>query len=258
MSKHSVLFQPDSETAVFLQDVSVAYTIPSEKVGTFKEYAIKKILNKIRQHTFMALDGINLTVKRGQVFGIIGRNGAGKSTLLKVISRVLYPTYGRVWINGTVSPLLELGAGFHPELTGVENIFLNGTLLGHSRDEIQKKGNSIIEFSEIGEFINAPIRTYSSGMVARLGFAIATAWEPDILILDEILSVGDAGFQVKSEKRMKEIIGNGATVLLVSHSPKLIESVCQSAILMEHGRIIGEGSGHEISKKYDQLLESKG
>ncbi len=153
---------------------------------------------------------------------------------------------------------MELGAGFHPELTGVENIFLNGTLLGHSRDEIIKRGPAIVEFSEIGEFINAPIRTYSSGMVARLGFAIATAWEPEILILDEILSVGDAGFQVKSEKRMKEIINNGATVLLVSHSPKLIESVCQSAVLMEHGRIIAEGSGQEISEKYNHLLESKG
>lgn len=254
MSDNLSRFQPESDSAVFLQGVTVAYKIPSERIGTIKEYVIKRLLNKISHQPFLALSDVNLTIKRGQVFGIIGRNGAGKSTLLKIISKVLYPTSGRVWINGRVSPLLELGAGFHLELTGVENIFLNGTLLGHSTKEIRKKGNAIIEFSEIGDFINAPIRTYSSGMIARLGFAVATAWDPDILILDEVLSVGDAGFQQKCERRMGEIIKNGATVLLVSHSTKLIEDLCQNAVLLEHGRISAIGSGKEISEAYTRSL----
>jgi ABC-2 type transport system ATP-binding protein/lipopolysaccharide transport system ATP-binding protein len=258
MSDSYSLSQPENGTVVFLQGVSVVYKIPTERIGTIKEYAIKKILKKINHHTFTALDHIDLSIQRGQVFGIIGKNGAGKSTLLKVISRVLYPTSGRVWINGKISPLLELGAGFHPELTGIENIFLNGTLLGHTRKEIQEMGNKIIEFSEIGEFINAPIRTYSSGMVARLGFSIATAWDPEILILDEVLSVGDVGFKQKCEVRMKEIIGNGATVLLVTHSPSSIETLCQNAILLDQGKIRNMGTGKEISQIYTNLLTTKG
>ncbi len=249
-------FEPSQTTAVHLQGVTVAYQIPSERVNSIKEYAIKKILKKISFQKFLALNDINLEVKRGQVFGIMGRNGAGKSTLLKVISRVLYPTSGRVWINGIVSPLLELGAGFHPELTGIENIFLNGTLLGHNRKEIQQKGDAIIAFSELNEFINAPLRTYSSGMVGRLGFSVATAWKPDILILDEVLSVGDAGFQKKCEVKMQSIIKGKSTVLLVSHSPKLIAELCSQAILLDHGQIISEGSGPQISEKYLSLIST--
>jgi len=257
MSNHFSQFTPDKDTAIFLQDVTVAYTIPSERVGTIKEFAIKKLLRKISNHPFLALNNLNLTIKSGQVFGIVGRNGAGKSTLLKVISRVLYPTSGRVWIRGKVSPLLELGAGFHPELTGIENIFLNATLLGYSREEILEKGDAIIDFSEIGEFINSPIRTYSSGMVARLGFAIATAWEPEILILDEILGVGDEGFQKKCECRMIEIINTGATVLLVSHRPKSISDLCQTAVLLEQGQVSAIGNGKEISEAYTNILSAK-
>lgn len=254
---YSQLSNLSSNTAVFLQGVTVSYQLPSERIATIKEYAIKKILKKISHHNFLALNNINLEITKGQVFGIVGRNGAGKSTLLKVISRVLYPTSGRVWINGAVSPLLELGAGFHPELTGVENIFLNGTLLGHTRKDIQQHGNAIIDFAELGEFINSPIRTYSSGMVGRLGFAIATAWIPDILILDEVLSVGDAGFQQKCETRIKELIQSGATIILVSHSIATIEKLCSHAILLDHGQVIANGSGDEISKKYSELLERR-
>ena len=251
----SFLTQPAEETAIFLRNISVEYRIPTERIGTIKEYLIKRITGKIHHQSFFALKEVNLSIQRGEIFGVIGRNGAGKSTLLKVISRVLYPTTGRVWIKGIVSPLLELGAGFHPELTGMENIFLNGTLLGHSRTDIQNKIPDILAFSEIGDFINAPIRTYSSGMVARLGFSVATAWQPDILILDEVLSVGDTGFQKKCSTRMQQLIKGDATVLLVTHSPTLIAELCTKAVLMDHGRIISTGSGAEISQTYMKMLD---
>jgi ABC-type polysaccharide/polyol phosphate transport system ATPase subunit len=248
------LTEPDGKTAVYLKDVSVAYRIPTERIGTIKEYVIKKIRGKVHHQHFYALQDINLSVEQGEIFGIIGRNGAGKSTLLKVASRVLYPTTGRVWIKGIVAPLLELGAGFHPELTGMENVYLNGTLLGHSRHEIKEKIDEILAFSEIGDFINAPIRTYSSGMVARLGFSVATVWEPDILILDEVLSVGDAAFQKKCSARMQTLIKGKSTVLLVTHSPTLIAELCTKAVLLDHGKIVSSGSGKEISEQYLELL----
>jgi ABC-2 type transport system ATP-binding protein len=238
------------DISVQLTGVTVAYNIPTERIRSIKEYVIKRIQSQIHNNLFYALNNINLTITKGQVFGIIGRNGAGKSTLLKVVSRVLYPTSGLVRIYGMVSPLLELGAGFHPELTGVENIFLNGTLLGHSRKDIEKKCGDIIEFSELGDFIDAPIRTYSSGMIARLGFSVATAWEPEILILDEILSVGDASFKQKSENRIISIVQGGATVLLVSHSADVIKSLCTNAVLLDHGQVVAQGTGIEISEMY--------
>ena len=244
------------DVAFSLENVSVSYRIPSERIGTFKEYVIRLLQGKVRYNSFLALDNINLSVKEGEIFGIVGRNGAGKSTLLKVIARVLYPTKGRVWIKGQVYPLLQLGAGFHPELTGIENVYLNGTLLGHSRREIDEKLPEIIEFAEIGDFINSPLRTFSSGMGARLGFAVATAWIPDILILDETLSVGDAAFVKKCANRMKEFRESGATVLLVSHSIEMISSLCQRAALLDHGKLIGLGNAEEISKQYGKMIFS--
>jgi ABC-type polysaccharide/polyol phosphate transport system ATPase subunit len=250
-------FDPPEGTAIHLEDVSVSYRVPTEKVGTIKEYAIRKIQRKIKYEHFLALDRVNMTIRKGEIFGIIGRNGAGKSTLLKVVSRVLIPTNGRVWSDGTVSPLLELGAGFHPELTGMENIFLNGTLLGHKHKDIEGKIPGIIEFSEIGDFINAPIRTYSSGMIARLGFSIATAWNPEILILDEILSVGDAAFAQKCQSRMNSIRESGCTILLVTHSIEMIRSMCRQVMLLDHGRVLGIGAGEEITTQYSRLLASQ-
>ena len=246
----------NNNIAVQLTGVTVAYNIPSEHIRSIKEYAIKKIQRKVYNNRFYALQNIDLTITKGQVFGVIGRNGAGKSTLLKVVSRVLYPTSGKVWINGMVSPLLELGAGFHPELTGMENIFLNGTLLGHSRKDIIIKCDDIVEFSELSEFIDFPIRTYSSGMIARLGFAIATAWEPELLILDEVLSVGDISFQRKSENRIISIVQGGATVLLVSHSANSIKTLCSNAILLDHGQVIANGTGNEISELYGLQVDN--
>jgi ABC-2 type transport system ATP-binding protein len=249
--------EPQNNTAIFLSGVSVRYRLPNEKVASLKEYMIRLIQGKVRYNSFMALKDVNLDVKKGEIFGILGRNGAGKSTLLKVIARVLIPTRGRVWINGMVSPLLELGAGFHPELTGMENVHLNATLLGHNRKEIQQKIPEILEFAEIGDFIEAPLRTYSSGMFARLGFSVATAWRPDILILDEVLSVGDAAFAQKCADRMRSFRESGATVLLVSHSVTTIQSLCQRALLLEHGNVLEIGSARGVSEKYSTLVFGK-
>ncbi len=254
MSKDQSL-PPNQSTAVFLDGVSVIYRVPMEKIASIKEFAIKKVMNKLKYRQFHALNNIQVTVNKGEIFGIIGRNGAGKSTLLKVISRVLYPTNGRVWINGTVAPLLELGAGFHPELTGMENIYLNGTLLGHSRKEIDQKRDEIIAFSEVGDFIHAPLRTYSSGMNARLGFSIATAWSPDILLLDEVLSVGDTAFREKCQKRMQEIMHSGSTILLVSHDIDIIKSTCDRAMLLDHGQVVSVGAIENITADYKNLLD---
>jgi ABC-2 type transport system ATP-binding protein/lipopolysaccharide transport system ATP-binding protein len=178
-----------------MEHVSVQYRLPTERIGTFREYFIRLLQKKITIRTFNALDDVSFQVKKGEVFGFIGDNGAGKSTLLKVVARVLRPYKGRVVVRGKVAPLLELGAGFHPELTGRENIYLNGSLLGHSRKQMEEVYPEIVEFSELGDFIDAPIRTYSSGMYARLGFAVETAYQPEILIVDEILAVGDESFQ---------------------------------------------------------------
>lgn len=234
---NSLPFDSQTDNSVFLRDVSVHYRLPNEKIGTFKEYIIKFVKGQIKHSSFSALKKINLEIKKGEIFGVLGRNGAGKSTLLKVISRVLIPSEGRVWIKGQISPLLQLGAGFHPELTGRENIFLNATLLGHSHDEIDDKVEEIIAFSEVGNFIEAPLRTYSSGMQSRLGFAVATAWQPDILILDEVLSVGDVGFQQKCISRMANFRDSGATVIMVTHSVEQIRTICSRAMWLDRGEI---------------------
>jgi len=245
---------PHSNLAICLDDISIRYRIPSEAIKTFKEYAIRLVQGRITHKAFWALKHINLEVCQGEIFGILGRNGAGKSTLLKVISRVLAPSEGRIWIKGYISPLLQLGAGFHPELTGRENIYLNATLLGHSRLEIDEKLEEIIAFAEIGDFIEAPIRTYSSGMQARLGFAVASAWTPDILILDEVLSVGDAAFQEKCFERMETFRDSGATVLMVSHSVEQVRTLCERALWLDHGEIQTIGTADEVCDAYKQAL----
>ena len=237
---------------IILDHVSVRYRAPEEVIGTFKEYAIQVLRRNVRFREFRALNNIDLQVDEGEILGVIGRNGAGKSTLLKVISRVLIPTEGRVRLRGMVSPLLELGAGFHPELTGRENILLNGTLLGHSRREIESRLPEIIDFAELGAFIDSPLRTYSSGMVARLGFSVSTTWHPDILILDEILSVGDEAFRQKCRVRMRKYREEGTTTLLVTHDSGTVESLCSRAIWLDHGEIKAMGPSREISALYRQ------
>jgi ABC-type polysaccharide/polyol phosphate transport system ATPase subunit len=237
-------------TVVRLDNVSVRYRAPQERVGTFKEYAIRRLQRQVRYADFYALHDVNLEVQRGEIFGIVGRNGAGKSTLLKVVSRVLNPTRGRVRIWGRTSPLLELGAGFHPELTGRENVFLNGTLLGHAEADIRAHLEEILEFAELGAFIDGPLRTYSSGMVARLGFAVATAWRPEILILDEVLSVGDEAFQKKCKTRMEDFRSSGTTTLLVTHSMETVLTLCKRAACLEHGRIASLGPAAQVVEDY--------
>jgi homopolymeric O-antigen transport system ATP-binding protein len=229
------------DAAVLLQHVSVCYKAPAERLGTFKEYAIRRIQRRVRFTDFLALRDVDLRVEKGEIFGIIGRNGAGKSTLLKVVSRVIMPTSGRVRIQGTLAPLLELGAGFHPELTGMENVLLNGTLLGHSIGEMQSKMEGILEFAELGAFIEAPLRTYSSGMVARLGFAVATAWQPEILLLDEVLAVGDEAFRQKCHVRMQSFRQSGTTILMVTHDMAAVSELCTRAAWLEHGKIAHAG-----------------
>lgn len=249
-AQSSVGLTTSPDAVIHLENVSVRYRVPTEHIGTFKEYAIRHIQGRVRYQDFWALRGINLEIQRGEIFGIIGRNGAGKSTLLKVVSRVLEPTTGHIRIKGRVSPLLELGAGFHPELTGRENVFLNGSLLGHTWREINSKLDEILDFAEIGAFIEAPLRTYSSGMVARLGFAVATAWQPEILILDEILAVGDEAFRVKCLVRMESFRLNGTTTLLVTHDMNAVSSMCERAAWLDHGNLSILGTADKIVKAY--------
>lgn len=240
----------ESKPAIILENVSVRYRLPSERIGTLKEYAIRLLQRRLKHREFWAIKDLDLNIQQGEVFGIVGDNGAGKSTLLKVISKVLRPTTGRVRIYGKIAPLLELGAGFHPELSGRENVFLNGALLGYSHDEMNQVFNEIVEFSELAEFIDAPIRTYSSGMYARLGFAVATAHQPEILIVDEILSVGDEAFQRKCTDRITGFRENGATVLMVSHNLDLIAGMCNRAAWLDHGKLIHIGNAEEVVAKY--------
>ena len=239
-----------TESIISLENVSVSYRLPSERIGTFKEYAIRALQRKIKIQNFWALTGVNLQVNKGEVFGLIGNNGAGKSTMLKVISKVLKPSKGRVMVFGKIAPLLELGAGFHPELSGRENVFLNGALLGYSRADMEAVFDDIVEFSELDQFINSPIRTYSSGMYARLGFAVATAHVPEILILDEILSVGDEAFQRKCNLRMKNFQQSGATVLMVSHGLDMMEGMCDRIAWIDHGKILKIGAPKETIAAY--------
>ena len=253
------------QTIIQLENISVKYRVPQEQIGTFKEYFIRLLQGKVKHRSFNALNQVNISINRGEIFGLIGQNGAGKSTLLKLIARVIRPTTGRVLVKGHVAPLLEVGAGFHPELTGRENIYLNGAMLGFSREEMQEKFPRIVEFSELGDFIDAPLRTYSSGMSARLGFAVATDSQPDILIVDEILSVGDEAFQKKSYERIQAIKAQGATILLVSHSMSTIESVCQRAAWLHRGQIVSLNNakvvvdqylGRVVEEENRQLIES--
>ena len=254
MSLHTVSnTKPSFEGAnpvVEMSDVGVRYRTPLERIPSFKEYAIRWLRREIRIEDFWALQNISLSVRPGEVLGIIGPNGAGKSTLLKVVARVLRPTLGRIRIRGRISPLLELGAGFDPELTGRENVYLNSAILGFSKKDIDLRFDRIVNFSGLNGFIDAPIRTYSTGMSARLGFAVATDVEPDILIVDEILSVGDESFQRKSFERMTKFRDMGATIILVSHIMETITTLCHRAAWIDQGHIQLIGEVDEVVESY--------
>ncbi len=235
---------------VRFEQVAVRYRVPHERIGSFKEYAIRRLQGRIDHHEFWALHDVTLQIGQGEIFGVIGRNGAGKSTLLKVMSRVLHPTRGRVWVRGHVAPLLELGAGFHPELTGRENVFLNGTLLGHSQREITERMAEILDFAGLEDFIEAPLRTYSNGMIARLGFAVAMAWKPDVLLLDEILAVGDEAFQRKCRERIASFCDAGTTVVLVTHDLNSVRTLCPQAVWIDHGKVQCVGPSADVVRTY--------
>jgi ABC-2 type transport system ATP-binding protein len=251
LDQPELFIKPGTE-AVLLENVGVCYRAPSERIHSIKEYMIRWVQGKIKHREFWALQGVNLTVARGETLGLIGHNGAGKSTMLKLIARVLRPTQGRVRVRGNVAPLLEFGAGFHPELTGRENVYLNGALLGFGRKEMDEKFQRIVDFAELWDFIDAPMRTYSSGMWARLGFAVATDIKPDLLIIDEVLSVGDEAFQRKSATRMQEFRDQGATILLVSHSMDVIVQMCHRAAWLDHGQLKAVGNPEAVIHAYRQ------
>lgn len=246
------------EKVLVVDNVSMKFNLMEKKVDNLKEYFIKMVKNELRFQEFWALQGISFSMKKGERLGILGLNGAGKSTLLKIIAGVLKATEGKVTIKGKIVPLLELGAGFDPQYTGAENIFLYGAVLGYSKDFIKEKYNEIVEFSELGDFINVPVKNYSSGMKARLGFSIATVVEPDILILDEVLSVGDAKFKKKSEKRIKAMFDSGVTVLFVSHSLEQVNRLCNKAILLEKGKLIAKGDVKKVSAIYESKISDNG
>lgn len=233
------------------ENVSVKYLMTYDRIQSMKEYLVQLVKGKIQYEEFWALRDVSFEVRKGEVLGIIGHNGAGKSTLLKVISGILKPTTGSVQVNGTIVPMLELGSGFDFDLTGRENVFLNGAILGYSEQFLKEKYEEIMDFSELGQFIDVPLRNYSSGMVMRLAFSIATVVQPDILIVDEILAVGDAAFQEKSKRRMLELMGGGTTVLFVSHSLPQIREMCNKAVWLEHGKTVMSGDTMSVCDAYE-------
>ncbi len=233
------------------------FNINKEGVDNIKEYFIRLVKRQLHYVEFWALRDISFKVEKGDRVGILGFNGAGKSTLLKVIAGVLKPTQGSVKVRGVVAPLLELGAGFDKNYSGRENVYLYAATMGFPREFIESKFDEIVEFAELEDFIDSPLKSYSSGMKARLGFAIATAVKPDVLILDEVLSVGDAAFRAKSQKRIESLMGEGVTVLYVSHSTGKVEELCNKAIILDHGQIIAAGESSEIGKIYQNMTVNK-
>lgn len=240
----------NDDVMVKVDNVSMKFNLSSEKFDSFKEYVIKSIKNQVSFEEFWALKDVSFEVKRGDALGLIGLNGSGKSTMLKIIAGVLKPTEGAVQVYGNVAPLIELGAGFDMDLTAEENVFLNGALLGHPRKEMEEYYDDIVGFSELKDFMDVPVKNFSSGMVSRLGFAIATIGTPDILIVDEVLSVGDFRFQEKCEERIKTMVNKGTTILFVSHSIKQVEKICNKIVWLEKGKLRSYGMAKDICEEY--------
>lgn len=244
--------QNGKKVMIEVDNVSMKFNLASEKLDSFKEYVIKTLKKQVSYDEFWALKSISFEVNQGDALGLIGLNGSGKSTMLKTIAGVLKPTKGSVKVNGTVAPLIELGAGFDMDLTARENVFLNGALLGYSRAVMNEHYNDIVEFSELGDFMNVPVKNFSSGMVSRLAFAIATIGTPDILIVDEVLSVGDFRFQEKCEKRIRSMMDKGTTILFVSHSIQQVMSLCNKIAWLEKGNLKMFGDAKEICEEYSK------
>ncbi|MGL4606012.1 MAG: ABC transporter ATP-binding protein [Eubacteriaceae bacterium] len=232
-------------------NITMKFNLSNEKVDNLKEYCIKLVKRQLFYNEFIAVNNVSLEIEKGDVFGIVGLNGSGKSTLLKILSGILKPTIGKVRVNGSISPLIELGAGFDLELTAKENIMLNGLVLGYTRKQMLEKTDEIVEFSELHDFMGMALKNFSSGMIARLGFAIATAVQPDILIVDEILSVGDFHFQEKCEKRISDMMASGTTILIVSHSIEQIKRLCNKVLWLEKGNVVKFGNSKEVCEAYE-------
>lgn len=240
------------DIAIEVNDVSMHFNLMVERVDSIKEYVIKLIKGKLLYNDFVALSHVSFDVKKGEVVGLVGLNGAGKSTLLKIIAGVLKPTEGKVITRGTIAPLIEVGAGFDPELTARENVYLNGAILGHDRKFMDSKFDEIIDFAELQNFVDVPVKNFSSGMYARLGFAIATMVQPDILIVDEVLSVGDYKFKKKCEDRIQAMLAKDVTVVLVSHDIDMIKKLCTKVVWLENGNIKEIGQTLNICDKYEK------
>ena len=241
----------NKETVIKVTNATVRFNKATENYNGLKEYVIKMLKGELMFQEFLALKDVNFEVKKGESWGLIGANGSGKSTLLKLICGILKPYKGTVKVHGKIAPLIELGAGFDPQLTARENIYLNGALLGHKKAFMEMHFNEIIEFAELGDFIDVPIKNFSSGMAARLGFAVATIVKPDILIVDEVLAVGDIAFQEKCRKRMESLLQNGTTLLFVSHSSKQVKELCQNAIWLDKGHVVAQGRAGDIIQEYE-------
>lgn len=244
------------DEVIKLDHVGMRFNLSKEKVDSVKEYFIKFMKKELAFNEFWALRDISFTVQKGDRVGVLGLNGAGKSTLMKVIAGVFRPTEGTVYKTGVLAPMIELGAGFDMQYTGAENIFLYGAVLGHSRKYMESKFDEIVKFSELKEFIDVPLKNYSSGMKARLGFSIATMVSPDILILDEVLSVGDAKFKKKSEKKVVDMMDTGVSVLFVSHNLDQVKRICNKALILDHGKMLDFGDIDDIAPKYKAMTEA--
>ncbi len=240
----------NKDTIIEVNQVSMKFNMASEKFDSFKEYFIKTLKKQISYNEFWALQDVSFSLERGESLGLIGLNGSGKSTMLKIIAGVLKPTKGSVTVRGSVAPLIELGAGFDYDLTAGENIFLNGAILGYAREDMERYYDDIVEFSELKDFMNVPVKNFSSGMVSRLAFAIATIGQPDILIVDEVLSVGDFLFQQKCEQRIRKMKEHGTTLLFVSHSIDQVQSLCSKVVWLEKGHLKMQGDSMEIGNMY--------
>lgn len=240
-----------SDAIIKVENVSMKFNLMEEKVDSLKEFVVKLFKGKLFYNEFIALNNISFEIKKGDIFGLVGFNGAGKSTMLKIIAGVLKPSSGKVTVNGSMAPLIEVGAGFDPELTAKENIFLNGAILGYTREFLEEHFDNIIDFAELRKFINVPVKNFSSGMYARLGFAIATEVKPDILIVDEVLSVGDYQFQQKCNERIQKMIKLGTTVILVSHDINMIKNLCSRVIWLDHGKMKRIGNTQDVCNEYE-------
>lgn len=244
------------ETIIEVNGVSMRFNLAEEKTDTIKEYFVKLVTGKLHFNAFYALKNVSFEVKRGEAVALIGKNGSGKSTMLKILAGVLYPTEGTVTVNGSIAPLIELGAGFDMELTAKENIYMNGAILGHNRAFMEQHFEEIVEFSELREFINVPLKNYSSGMMARLGFSIATIIKADILIVDEVLAVGDFRFRKKCYRKIDELLDGGTTLLFVSHSAEQVKALCPKAIWLDHGQMMAFGDTEEVYGMYESAYHS--